>query len=323
MKMTRQIKLILILLVFSVQGCEQLDSETERDIEKAVEYFNSEEYEKALTYVEKLIEKDSTNHISWALKGRALFNIGKEEQGIRAINKAIDINPAYRKAYGFRAVMYSLTGKYEMSQILSDIDVALSEDSYNSELIKIKANYLQISGQFEKAIDEYDKLLNIEPNNYDIIVLRASANRKLGNLDLALKEFNQAIEIDPAKSFAYEERATFFVEQQQFEKAIADYNKSIETISENKNFQVLKAYSLNNRGFAYFKFGENGKALTDISHSLKLLSTNSYAYKNRAMVYLKNGEKDKGCADLEKANDLGYTEQYGDEVEKLIDENCR
>ena len=63
--------------------------------------------------------------------------------------------------------------------------------------------------------------------------------------------------------------------------------------------------------------------MTDINHSLILLPNNSYAYKNRALVYLNRKDNDKGCADLNKAIELGYTEQYGDEVIKLINENCK
>lgn len=314
---------VAFLMTFSILACGQIDKETAKNIEKVVEYFNNEEYEKAVTYADMLIEKDSFDYVSWTLKGRALFNLGKEQQGIDAVNKAIEIKPDYYEAYGFRAVLYHLTGEYEVSQIIPDIDMALSEEPSNPELIKIKAGLLYKSKQFAKAISEYDKLLKIDPKAYEIIILIATTNKELGNKELALKGYTQAIEIQPKLSFAYEERAYFFIENEQFEKAIADYNKLIEIIPESLEFRSIKAYTLNNRGFAYFKINKNDIALTDINQSLKLLPTNSYAYKNRALVFLYNNEMDKGCSDLQKAIELGYSELYGNEVEKLINENCK
>lgn len=83
----------IILLTFSLQAWGQLDKKTKKDIDKAVEYFNNEDYDKALVYIDKLVEKDSSDYVSWTWKGRVLFNLGNEQEGINAINRAIEINP--------------------------------------------------------------------------------------------------------------------------------------------------------------------------------------------------------------------------------------
>lgn len=324
-KMTKTIKFLIVLLIIC-QACGQFDKKTNENIEKAVEHFNNEEYKKTIIYTNKLIRKDSSDYVSWTVKARALFNLGKEKEGINAINRAIEINPNYYEAYGYRAVMYNMTGSKDMNQIIQDLNIALSEEPDISELIKIKAGYLYKTGQFSKAINEYDKLLNLNPDDYEAIVLRAIIYKKAGKQILALKEYNRAINLSPKLLLAYEERAALFIEQEKYNKAISDYNKILEvleTLTATSYYEQLKAYTINNRGFAHLKLGDNKKSLIDINHSLELLPTNSYAYKNRALVYINKNNKKKACIDLQKAIELGYTEQYGNEVKILIKENCK
>lgn len=305
-----------------VHSCSNKNKQKEDNLEKAIEFFNNEDYNKSLSYVNTLIETDSLDYVSWTLKGRILFNLGQDKKGINAINKAIEINPDYHKAYSYRATMNYLSGNHNVNEIISDINIALSDNPDNVELIKLKAGYLYESNKFLKAKDEYDKILSIKPNDYEALVEKSVINSKIGNIELSLKGFRQAIKIEPLKTYAYEVRGDFFIKQEEYEKAISDYDKVIQNIQDNDNFKQNKSYTLNNRGFAYFKIGENEKALSDINNSLKILPTNSYAFKNRALVYLKTNKINKACKDLKKAIELGYSEKYDDEVEKLNDKNC-
>jgi lipoprotein NlpI len=54
----------------------------------------------------------------------------------------------------------------------------------------------------------------------------------------------------------------------------------------------------------------------------QILPTNSYAFKNRALVYFSTDKKELACLDLQKALELGFQEDYGDEVAKLLAEHC-
>jgi hypothetical protein len=64
-------------------------------------------------------------------------------------------------------------------------------------------------------------------------------------------------------------------------------------------------------------------AMTDINRSLVLHPSNSFAYKIRALIKIEQGSTKEACADLSKAIELGYTDQYGTEVEELIVKNCK
>ncbi len=56
--------------------------------------------------------------------------------------------------------------------------------------------------------------------------------------------------------------------------------------------------------------------------SIRLNPDNSFVYKNRALIYISLDSLNLACQDLEKANILGFTENYGKEVNELITKLC-
>jgi regulator of sirC expression with transglutaminase-like and TPR domain len=55
-----------------------------------------------------------------------------------------------------------------------------------------------------------------------------------------------------------------------------------------------------------------------INQSIELDPSNTWAYKNRALVYIELGQNDKALNDLHRAKELGYEEDYDNEVNELI-----
>jgi lipoprotein NlpI len=66
--------------------------------------------------------------------------------------------------------------------------------------------------------------------------------------------------------------------------------------------------------------GDHDKGLELINYSLTLDPDNSYAYKNRAKYYIETGDPKKALRDLLQAKAMGYDEQYGAEVDEIINE---
>jgi tetratricopeptide (TPR) repeat protein len=62
-------------------------------------------------------------------------------------------------------------------------------------------------------------------------------------------------------------------------------------------------------------------ALEHINRSLELDMSNAYAYKNKALVYLALHQKAGAKENLEIALELGYTQQFGQDVELLMQEH--
>jgi tetratricopeptide (TPR) repeat protein len=140
-----------------------------------------------------------------------------------------------------------------------------------------------------------------------------------GNYDEALEDFNKAIELKPEYTQAYINRAYYAKEN------LGDYKGAIEDyiIAINMSTDDNDAHAFSNMAYAKMKIKNYKGALDDIKFSLTLDSINPYAYRNKALIFLALNNKHVACADLQKAIELGYTEKYGNDVQELIDENCK
>lgn len=312
--------LYTLLLAFAAfQACQEEQVPT---IEDAVNYFNDNQFEKALTTVNRVLKDNPQDYFAWTIKGRSLFALNKPLEGIEAMNKTIELNPDYFQAFAYRGTMYKDIG--ENQKALKDINKAIEKDTTNLDLLRIQANTLYSLGDNEAAIEKFDKLITLNDNDEESFVYRAILNKRLRYYDAALADFKRAIEINPAYDFAYEARADFFTYSltDNFEQAVEDYTKVIATFNENIPVQN-QAYVYNNRGFAKYQAKDFEGAIKDINTSIEFFPENAYAYKNRALVYLASANKEAMCADLAKAKTLGFEEKYGQEVNELLEENCK
>ena len=319
MKITLHITFLLMLLM--TFSCENSTETSTSKIEDAVALFNQNDFEAALKSTNEILKENPKDYFALTIKGRALFALDKKNEALEAFNQAIAINPEYYEAFAHRGMVYYTMTKYENA--LKDINIAIEHDAKNGDLLEIKANIFYALADFENAVNFYNQVIAIDSKKYESLIYRGNCNKKLGNYDLVLPDFEKAIALNPENQFAYQSRADYltYTVQEKFETAIKDYDKIIslftpETSDENK------AYVYNNRGFANYNLGKFDDAMQDIEQSLKLLPDNSYAFKNRALVHLGKGDKTLMCKDLEKAEALGFTKEYGNEVMELMQKNC-
>jgi tetratricopeptide (TPR) repeat protein len=83
-----------------------------------------------------------------------------------------------------------------------------------------------------------------------------------------------------------------------YAEAIADYNAAIQI---NPSFAV----ALNNRAWAFFKWGKAAQGLTDVERSLALDSMSPHSYDTRAHIMQQAGNTVAAMADYDRAMFLG------------------
>ncbi len=141
------------------------------------------------------------------------------------------------------------------------------------------------------------------------------------NYKKALQTIDNAIDADTANGEGYYTRA-FYVKEKMgdYMGAIEDYSKAI-TLFRGDTVNESKAYS--NRGHAKYMLKDYKGALEDLDMAIRLNPDDPYIYRNRALIFIAIKNQIMICFDLKKALDLGFTNQYGDEVEKLMEEYCQ
>lgn len=87
-------------------------------------------------------------------------------------------------------------------------------------------------------------------------------------------------------------------------------------------FDPQHPLTLSNRAYAFMNIGMDEEALADIKKSLANDGSNPLAYKYAGEIYLSLKEESKACKNFKKAKKFGYDDLYGDEISKMIENNC-
>ncbi len=309
-------------MLLIIVSCSKSNKPSENEIDKLLGYFNNQDYNSTIQYIDSLMPSFPKDDMLYQLKGRSLFNLGKDKEALDCINKSIEINPYNSKNYGYRATMLIQKANYDVNSVLEDLNKALKADPNCVDLLMIKAKVYKNNGYMKKALDEAEKILKIDSTDYFALVLKGNIYRLLGKNKESLLNFSLAIEYNPEDPLAYEQRGFLFMNDNKNLAALNDFKKVVKLNSLTNQSNIIQALGYNNRGFAFYLNDSIDKALNDINYAIKLFPDNSYAYKNRALVYIKIGEKSKACKDLQKAINKGFTEKYGNEVLSLIETYC-
>lgn len=171
---------------------------------------------------------------------------------------------------------------------------------------------------YKSAVTDFDKAIELEEDNIDAYYVRALCYGNLRKYDKALNDFNKVIKLNPDYTDAYINRGFYVLEKTgDFQAAINDYNMYL-----NLNKSGDNAFAYNNRGYAKYKLNDYEGAMNDIQESIRLNPDNSFVYKNRALIYISLDSLNLACQDLEKANTLGFSEDFGNEINDLVSKFC-
>ena len=135
---------------------------------------------------------DSNNLVTLTSLGTICDDIGKMDEALNALLRAIEIEPDYMPA-----------------------------------IINLGFKYQQLE-QHEKAIEYYNKALALYPNHPLGFSNRGYSRFKLGDLKGGMDDVNRSIEVYPANSYAYRIRALIYIEMKDIGNACADLDTALE-----------------------------------------------------------------------------------------------
>ena len=177
------------LTLFPVVGC----------LSDGVEY--QEEYTSSDNVVE---EPDSTAenleqaqyHFKLGLKMAVLDKdtVGDWEGAIKELDKAIELDPDFQKAYHYRAIIHSYLQQY--NQAMTDINKSLNLDNKSLESYFVRAGLFAQKGDYKQAVKDFDTIIDLDPNNGKAYDHRGYAKIELGDQYGGCQDLNKARELD-------------------------------------------------------------------------------------------------------------------------------
>ena len=202
-------------------------------------------------------------------------------------------SPHNPRAYKGKGFYFDKIGNYD--QALDNYNKALELYPGYDEVYYNRGIVYGMKADYKKAIEDFSKAIDLNPKYAEAYCNRGLAYFYLGEFDKAIAEFDKAIEVRPNYALAYYSRGNIYLNNKQdIDKALADYNKSIQ-------FKSDYADAYHNRGFIYFKQGDFDKAIADYNKAIQLNHSSADAYNNRGFAYYQKGDYQKAIPDFTKA----------------------
>ncbi len=244
------------------------------------------------------------NYVAHNCLALASFEGGKTEEIIKHFDISIQLQPDNFMAYNGRGMIYSKIGQY--NEAIEDYNKAININPKYYYIFKAYNNigiaYAQ-QGQYKEAINDFNKAIALKPGYSDAYYNRGVAYANMGRYQQAIEDYNKSIMLKPGYTEAYYNRGVACTNLGEYQSAIDNYDKAIHL-----KLDYVDAYY--NRGINQSILGRYESAIADFNQTINLKKDDADAYNSRAIAYLNLGNRQLGCSDAKKACSLKVCEAF-------------
>lgn len=265
--------------------------------------YNEEDYESAIEYFSKSIEKDPDNYVSYHDRGVCKGLLDQHESALMDFSTAIMLNPIKYTAYFYRGNCKASLNDHIGA--LEDYNKAIQLNPNSAEYYGALGYYKSTLYDLQGAIQDYSKAIQLDPTNFLLFSNRGICRIELLEYEGAIKDFSTAIQLDPNNpSNNYYNRGSCKDFLKDYKGAIEDYSIAIK-LEPNSHLYY------NARGFSNIRLEYDEAAIEDLSKSLELNKFDAHSYYVRAILKLRANRKYAIAtilSDLDSAIHLGHDE---------------
>ncbi|AJD31630.1 hypothetical protein AAGC94_17290 [Clostridium sporogenes] len=138
----------------------KINKELENKCEKGRKLFFDKKYDEAIKIEDEVIKEDSNFYKAYNIKGIALCYSGNFQEGMKNIDKALDINPDYGYSRFNKALAYELYERFD--EALKWYDKALDIEKYEWSYYG-KASIYGRRGDVKNTVECLKKAIEISP----------------------------------------------------------------------------------------------------------------------------------------------------------------
>lgn len=182
------------------------------------------QYPEALKVVQEILEKDPQSAEAYFLMGLIFQEEGKTDNAINAFQTAVENEPDLIDGW---VILGQLFQSKDDPRALQYFDNAVRLDSTNIAAHHTRANYLQQTGQLEKAIAAYRKISIMNPSYSDAYFNTGLAYLELDSVQLAYQHFDLVVKTDPTNALGYYYRGLSAQLKGQIENAKKDFQQAL------------------------------------------------------------------------------------------------
>lgn len=249
-------------------------------------------------------------------KSEKHFKKKEYQEAMNVLNDGIIKMPDSSILYFQRGNLNLTYQRYDKAESDFTIGYKLTNDTNEKVLYLINRSSAKTSVRdFEGAYNDLIQAIKLDSNNIGAYSNLAYVTDELKKPDEAMTYYNKIIEIDPKFCPVYVNLGYRSQLAGKHELALKYFDIAVK-------LEPKEPLVYSNRSFSKLKTNDLKGARKDIEKSLKMRASNSYAYKIRALICIEEGNTKDACEDLFIANQKGYTEEYGSEVNELMRKHC-
>ena len=187
---------------------------------------------------------------------------------------------------------YVSKGEFDLA--IEQYNKALAINPKHAGILANLGNSYVGKGEFDLAIEQYNKVLAIDPNYVDVLVNLGSAYAEKDEFDLAIEQYNKALAIDPKHIHALFNLGNAYAREGEFDLAIEQQNKALA-------IDPKHIHALVNLGNAYTEKDEFDLAIEQYNKALAIDPKYINTLINLGNVYARNGKFNLAIEQYNKA----------------------
>lgn len=277
---------------------------------------NAKKFAQANTLIDSLTTAHPDSLIYWQLKAETIFNQYGPDRGIDYMEQLLAKNPNDLPLLLSYSYMLGEGGKRPLADSILATAATLCDNDSCLCYIKSEQGLSKSQQQDHAAAIAFTKqAVDLCPNSCMYL-------GQLGYIYLIMNDYTNALKYSLESNAICENEgvmnniALIYSETKEYVKAIEIFKKLMQ-------YDPYNPVLLNNMGYAYVQNKDFELGISFIKESLKYWPTNSYAYRNLGLAYLKKKDKAQACQCFQKAEELGFSAEYGNELLEIMQKNCK
>jgi tetratricopeptide (TPR) repeat protein/tRNA A-37 threonylcarbamoyl transferase component Bud32 len=256
--------------------------------------------------------KETLTAIDWNNKGTALAALGRPEEAIACLDRALEVNPRYAAAWNNKGDALRVLGRPE--EAIACLDRALEVNPGLAEAWSNKGNALRALGRPKEAIACYDRALGVNPRYAGAWSNKGCALGEQGRPKEAIACYDRALEVNPGYADAWSNKGNALRVLARPEEAIACFDRALEV-----NPRYADAWSF--KGNALRALGRPEEAIACYDRALEVNPRYAAAWSNKgyALRDLGRPEEAIACYDRALEVDSGYAAAWSNKGYALRD----
>jgi|GEM_PF-3037959 len=290
-----------------------------QDNEKLYKKYNSlikkGKKEQAITVMQKIEGNNSKQLFNLLSKVEVFFNENKLDSAKIYLSKTVRFQANYSLPV---TDDYIKKRNESYKRTIPIVKKIIENDSVSGNFCDL-AVFEHAIGLTREAIIDFGYAIKFDSTEHIYYYDRAGLYREINELDSSVADYTMALKLNPKYPETYLNRGFTYLKMELYEKAIYD----LERVQRYTNETSTIAYAFNNMGYAYYKLGKLELAEQKVNLSINNYPSNSYAYYHLALIKIEQKDSEKACQYIAKSLALGFTNEYGNEVQQLQEQYCK